>query len=67
MNTIELIITLVVVSLCSSILAGTIVYYLLDKKLKKESDWLRSRIWDNCKAIDNFYEKFQEHMYKYHK
>lgn len=60
-------ITLLASNLFVSVLTGAVVYFLLDKKIRNESDWLLSRIWDNCQVIDNFYEKFQEHMYKYHK
>ena len=67
MSTIDIIITIVVVSLCSSLIAATVVYYILDKKYRRESEWLFDRIWDVRGYVNRFYDKYINHMIDYHK
>ena len=67
MSTADIIIAIVVINFCAAITSGTVVYYLLRKKIKEESDCLFHMIWDDRQSLQHFYEKFEEHMCKYHR
>ena len=66
MSTLDIIIMLVIVSIGSSIISGSVVYYLLDKKLKEESEWLLGRIFNANENVNRLHDRYIDHMIDYH-
>lgn len=64
---VELIIMIVVVSLCIASIVGTLVYCILKKKYDEDLNWLFNTICDNKTEVARFYNQYQEHMASYHK
>lgn len=62
----EFIIASLVMSICVSAVIGTLVFCILKKKHDKDIEWLFNMICDNKTEVYRFYEKYQDHMYKYH-
>ena len=63
---VELIIMMVVVSICAAAIAGTLVYCILKKKHDEDINWLFNMICNNKTEIDRFYNKYADHIAEYH-
>lgn len=59
---IELIIMIVVVSICAAAIAGTLVYCILKKKHDEDVNWLFNIICNNKTETDRFYNKYADHI-----
>ena len=64
---VELIIMMVVVSICAAAIAGTLVYCILKKKHDEDIGWLFNMVCDNKTEVYRFHEKYQDHIANYHK
>ena len=63
---VELIIMIVVVSICAAAIAGTLVYCILHKKHKEDIGWLFKIICDNKTEVNRFCDKYADHIAEYH-
>lgn len=63
---VDLIIMVVVVSICASAIAGTLVYCILKKKHDDDINWLFNMICNNKTEINRFYNKYADHVAEYH-
>lgn len=63
---VELIIMMVVVSICAAAIAGTLVYCILHKKHEEDIGWLFKIICDNKTEVNRFYDKYADHIAEYH-
>lgn len=63
---VELIIMIVVVSICVAAIAGTLVYCILKKKHDEDIEWLFNMICTNKTEVDRFYNKYADHIAEYH-
>jgi hypothetical protein len=63
---VELIIMIVVVSICAAAIAGTLVYCILKKKHDEDIEWLFNMICTNKTEVDRFYNKYWDHLVDYH-
>lgn len=63
---VELIITIVVVSICAAAIAGTLVYCILKKKHDDDIDWLFKMICNDHTEVRRFYDKYADHIAEYH-
>jgi hypothetical protein len=64
---VELIIMIVVVSICAAAIAGTLVYRILKKRHDEDIEWLFNMICTNKTEVDRFYNKYWDHLVEYHK
>jgi hypothetical protein len=64
---VELIIMIVVVSICAAAIAGTLVYCILKKRHDEDIEWLFNMICTNKTEVDRFYNKYWDHLVEYHK
>ena len=64
---VDLIIMIVVTSLCAASIVCTLVYCILKKKYDEDANWLFNTICDNKTEVIRFYNQYQEHMASYHK
>lgn len=63
---VELIIMIVVVSICAAAIAGTLVYCILKKRHDEDIEWLFNMICTNKTEVDRFYNKYWDHLVEYH-
>lgn len=63
---IDFIIVALVISFCTSIIIGTVVYCILKKKHDEDIEWLFQRICIIKTKIDRFYNKYANHIVEYH-
>lgn len=63
----DFIITILVISFCTSIIVGTLVYCVLKKKYDEDIDWLFGRIANNHTAVSRLYNKYGDHIAEHHK
>ena len=63
---VDLIIMMVVVSICAAAIAGTLVYCILKKKHDEDIEWLFKTICDNKTEVSRFYNKYWDHLVEYH-
>lgn len=63
---VELIIMMVVVSICAAAIAGTLVYCILKKRHDEDIEWLFNMICTNKTEVDRFYNKYWDHLVEYH-
>ena len=63
---VDLIIMVVVVSICAAAIAGTLVYCILKKKHDEDIEWLVKVICDNKTEVNRFYNKYADHIAEYH-
>ena len=63
---VELIIMVVVVSICTAAIAGTLVYCILKKKHDDDIDWLFKMICNDHTELHRFYDKYADHIAEYH-
>lgn len=63
---IDFIITILVVSFCTSIIVGTLVYCILKKKHDEDIEWLCKIICNNHTIVHRFYDKYWDHLVEYH-
>ena len=63
---VDLIIMVVVVSICAAAIAGTLVYCILKKKHEEDVAWLIKIICNNKTEVDRFYNKYADHIAEYH-
>lgn len=66
-TTLEFIIASLVMSICVTAIAGTLIYCLLKKKHDEDMDWLFNMICNNKTEVSRFYEQYKDHEYNYHK
>lgn len=64
---VDLIIMVVVVSICTAAIVGTLVYCILKKKHDDDIDWLFKMICNDHTEVRRFYDKYADHIAKYHK
>jgi hypothetical protein len=63
---VDLIIMVVVVSICAAAIVGTLVYCLLKKKHDEDIGWLFKMICNNHTEVHRFYNKYADHIAEYH-
>lgn len=63
---VDLIIMVVVVSICAAAIAGTLVYCILKKKHDEDVNWLFNMICNNKTETSRFYNKYWDHIVEYH-
>lgn len=63
---IDFIIAILVVSFCTSIIVGTLVFCILKKKHDEDVEWLFQRICIYKTELDRFYDKYWDHIVEYH-
>lgn len=63
---VELIIMIVVVSICAAAIVGTLVYCLLKKKHDEDIEWLCKMICNTHTEVHRFYDKYADHIAEYH-
>lgn len=63
---VELIIMIVVVSICAAAIAGTLVYCILKKRHDEDIGWLFKIICDNKTEVNRFYDKYADPIAEYH-
>ena len=55
-----------VMSICTAIIVGVLVYCLLKKKHDEDIDWLFNMICNNKTEVSRFYEAYQDHLFNCH-
>ena len=65
-STVDIIIMMIVVSLCAAAIVSTLVYCILKKKHDEDVNWLFKIICDNKTEVNRFYNKYQDHIADYH-
>lgn len=63
---VDLIIMMVVVSICAVAIASTLVYCILKKKHDEDINWLFNMICNNKTETSRFYNKYADHIAEYH-
>jgi Tfp pilus assembly major pilin PilA len=63
---IEIMIAIIVISVCVAIATGTVVYYLLNKKYSTKFERLEGRMTEDERLFSKLYDEYREHYYKKH-
>lgn len=66
MSVLDIIICILVISLCMSIIVGAVFYYKLNKKHEEEVGMLKAQIANMQQRWIWLEERYVEHMAKYH-
>jgi hypothetical protein len=63
---IEIMIAIIVISICVALATGTVVYYLLDKKYSVKFDRLEGRMTEDERLFNKLYDEYRKHYYEKH-